>query len=194
MKNTTTVASTNNTSFFALFGNLFNRMGATIKMIIFLTLLSSITSCFKNYVKTRPATFSDSTAYSINHSNKLLILFTKKNLYQLSNIVTDKEKVTADINPLSKAERRLIYQIEGRNRTYKHRDKEFILSQIHLITNMPDPIDSTHITFPLSEVTKVETYERDGGKTILSYSLSSLAIYLAIGVIGGLIAIFSALK
>lgn len=172
---------------FAPISLFFFKRAAAIKLIIVMAVLITISGCFKNYLKVRPIPISDSTINVSKNSNRSIILFTRSNVYQLINIAANNDQIEADLKPIPLQDKSLIYKIEGRDRVYKHRDKDFLFSQIHLFTNLPDPAEVVHITFPLKEVTKIEVYERDGGKTTLSYVLGGLGVYFATTFVLGII-------
>ena len=169
--------------FFIPFGILFFGKAKALKLGFVLLLLISLSGCFKNYLKTRTFNFSDSTINALNQPEKNIILFTKNNFFQLTHIAVNGEQIEAEIKQIPITDRSLIYKIESRDVAYKHRNKDYLFSQIHLFTDLPDPLDSTHIVFPIKSVSKVEVYQKDGGKTTLSYILGGLAVYAGLGLV-----------
>ncbi|MEJ7679828.1 MAG: hypothetical protein WKG06_18625 [Segetibacter sp.] len=148
--------------------------------------------CFKNYFKINSSPISDSASLAVlKNSDKYFIIHLKNGFYALKNISADDSAIEGNLQKLPAEREKYIYESQTPGKTYKSRDKHLLFSEIHLYAQNETATDTNHISIPLTSVSRVDIYEKDTGRTIGSYVLGSLGIYLGINLLALLLVIIA---
>jgi hypothetical protein len=167
---------------------LFIKGKRTKGVLALLVILVMFSGCFKNYYKVVSQTSSDSVTLSaLKNSDKYFVIHLKNGFYGLKNITANGNTLEGELQPLPHEREKFVFASQAPGKTYTSRDKATLFSEIHLYAQEETSKDSGRFSIPLSSVTKINIYEKDTGKTIGSYVLGALGIYLGINLLAAII-------
>ncbi|TDH21630.1 hypothetical protein EXU57_19195 [Segetibacter sp. 3557_3] len=163
--------------------------GKRLKGLIILLAIGIIfTGCFKNYYRVVSRPITDTTNLpALKNSDKYFIVHLRNGFYHLKNIRVNGSNLEADMQTLPPERETFIMASQAPSKTYKSRQRSLLFSEVHLYAQDVSIIDTTHLSIPMSSISKVNIYEKDSGKTIGSYALGFLGVYLGANLLLGLI-------
>lgn len=157
------------------------------KGIAILTLFAFLNLCVGcSYYKTRPlTTTSDNFAdqyKSINKKQRYVIIHSGNNIWHLNNLIVNEDKKEMTATLLEVAPAHLLYPLKEniKSRSYKKSKSFGKTLEIHFYTNENIIGNSySEVVIPFSNINRIEVYEPDSGKAILSvlgFTVSTLAL------------------
>ena len=158
-----------------------------VKGIVILIISTIVFSgCFKNYFNINSNPISDSVSVAaIRNSDKYVILHTKNSVYGLKNIAVNGNNIEADLETVPPQREKFLNAKSSSKVTYRSSDKKRLFSEVHVYAPTEKNTDSAHISLPFKQISSVEVFEKDRGRTVGSYVLGG------VGVILGIFAVFA---
>ncbi len=172
---------------FAPFIFLFIKGRRMAGIVILLTLTFAFSGCFKNYFKTKTLTISDSSVTALKNADKYFVVHLKNGFYNLRNITLNGNTIEGSVQALAPEREKFVMANNPAAKTYKSRDKSLLFSEVHLYAQDESATESSHVSIPLTSVSQIIVYEKDTGKTVASYLLGGVGIYLGVTALVGLI-------
>lgn len=167
---------------------IFQKKKRPVGIAVLLLSLLALSGCFRNYFKINSRPVSDSSSLAtLKNSDKYFVIHLRNGFFALKNISANGSRIEGDLQTLPAERERFIYASQAPSKTYKSRDKALLFSEVHLYAQNENASDSTHISIPVTSISRVDIFEKDKGKTIGSYVLGSLGIYAGIGLIFAII-------
>jgi hypothetical protein len=164
-----------------------------MKRILLLPILMlSMTSCFKNFYNTRStARVSENEIKLLQEPDKNVTIHYSGLAREVSQIRIRDGVLTADLRPqIILPQHFKGPSFEEGSHAFKVRYKQELLANIHIFTNQPIQEADTTITLPIKNISEVQTYTYDAGKSIASHALGvvtivggALVVYAAVGLI-----------
>ncbi len=163
--------------------------GKRMKGLIILLVIGVLFSgCFKNYYKVKTKPTNDSTTLAaLKNSDKYFIIHLRNGFYHLKNIRVNGSMLEGEMQTLPPEREKFIMASQAPSKTYKTRDRALLFSEIHLYAQDESAKDTTHLSIPMSSISKINIYEKDTGKTIASYALGAVGLYLGANLLIGLV-------
>jgi hypothetical protein len=152
------------------------RMPAVLKPLSWLLIFSFLTmihGCY--YFRVNKSTESPAITISkMQDQQKFIILHLDDQIWQLSDIIIEKDNLTGKITALSGHE---IYKRANPDKANRYRKRESqILNEVHIYTTEFTKIDATKVSIPIKAITKIDVFDKASGATIASWVFSGLAI------------------
>jgi hypothetical protein len=147
--------------------------------------------CFKNFysTNTQPG-LNDSAIAEIKNSHKYFIVHLKNGDYALKDIMIKDSMLTAQLGQVTMDHMDWLSPEPGSSPSYHKKDGPLVLNEIHIYALSQMPEDSTHLSIPISSITRVDLYEKNISKTKTNHALSTAAaIIIPIGIFVAVVAI-----
>jgi hypothetical protein len=160
--------------------------------IVYLLIVSLLGSgCFYPFYSTNTkSSINDSTLASLKNSNKYFIVHLKDGDYALKNISVNDTLIKAEVEPISPEHANYLNPAPESSPDYKKKDGIYVLNEIHIYALGQKLEDSTHLSIPVSSVTRVDMYEKNIKKTKTTRTISTVAvIVIPIAILVGIIAV-----
>jgi hypothetical protein len=147
--------------------------------------------CFQRFYRTNTKTsINDSTLSNLKNNNKYYIVHLKSGDYALKDISINNNMLTAGIGQINQNHMSWLDPAPGSSPSYKKADKDYVLNEIHIYALNQNIEDSTHISIPVSSITRVDMYEMNISKTNTNRAISiTAAIVIPVGIIVALAAV-----
>lgn len=147
--------------------------------------------CFQFFYSTNTKTsFNDSTFEKLKNSNKYFIVHLKTGDYALKDLRIDSNQLRADVGPILSEHKNYLDPVAGSSPSYKKKEGNEVLNEIHIYALSQTLEDSTHLSIPVSTITRVDMYEKNITKTRTNHAISTAAaIIIPIGILVALVAV-----
>src|SRR5450631_567156 len=139
--------------------------------------------CFQFFYSTNTKTgVNDSTFAKLKNSDKYFIVHLKTGDYALKDLRIDSNQLTADVGPILSEHKNYLDPVAGSSPSYKKKEASEVLNEIHIYALTQTLEDSTHLSIPVSAITRVDMYEKNLKKTRTNHAISTAAaIVIPIG-------------
>lgn len=147
--------------------------------------------CYKNFyfTNTQPG-LNDSAIAKLKNSNKYFIVHLKNGDYALKNIMVKDSMLTADLGQVTMDHMEWLNPEPGSSPSYQKKEGHLVLNEIHIYALSQMPEDSTHLSIPVSSITRVDLYEKNISKTRTNHALSTVAaVLIPIGIFVAIVAV-----
>src|SRR5580765_713003 len=142
---------------------------------IFICFLSS--GCYQFFYSTNTKTsINDSTLAKLKTSDKYFIVHLKTGDYALKDIKVDSNQLKAEIGPILTEHTYYLDPAPGTSPSYKKKEASEVLNEIHIYALTQSLEDSTHLSIPVSSITRVDVYEKNIKKTRTNHTISTVAV------------------
>ncbi|PWT70651.1 MAG: hypothetical protein C5B59_19800 [Bacteroidetes bacterium] len=147
-------------------------------IIYFMTMIILSLGCFTNfYHSNSKKTVSDSTLLSLQAEHKIIIVSLKNGNYELRNIKIDDKIIEAEVDPVTIDDDRSKYLFPHNSSTqYKHKYKDIVLKTVQIYALSDSLKDSTHLSLPMSSISRVDIFSKDKGRTTANHVLSAIGV------------------
>ncbi|CAN5369165.1 hypothetical protein BH23BAC1_BH23BAC1_31540 [soil metagenome] len=165
----------------------FQKFLKVISWILLCSFLNLAVGC--HYYKTKNVPAGTTEIKQFKEDNRYFILHHGNNAWHISDLVLneDQKELTGILETLP--ENHQTYQktnTRGATR-YKIKEGNSKFNEVHLYTSEYAEGDNSRVTVPVSEIEKIEIYDKDIGTTVAAYTFSTLGIVAAAFVIFGII-------
>ena len=149
--------------------------------ILILGLLTVIAGCRNYYKLTHPTDPSVSTIGGYQLKGRTVFIISDSGVYKLNWMRTEGEVITGVAEPVSDYDIHLTKNPTGTAR-YTNNDKEFV-KHVHLYVSGFSINEGMEISLPIEDLEKVAVYEKDVGKTALSWIAGGILLTIGLYVI-----------
>ena len=155
-----------------------------------LTVCFLTSGCYQFFYSTNTKTgINDSTLAKLKTSNKYFIVHLKDGDYALKNISVDSNQLRAVVGPILSEHKNYLDPEAGTSPSYKKKQAGEVLNEIHIYALTQNLEDSTHLSIPISSITRVDMYEKNIKKTKTNHAISTVAVVvIPIGILVALVA------
>jgi hypothetical protein len=148
-------------------------------IIYLMAVVAMSLGCFQNYFLTNSRkTISDSTLISLQAQDKIFTVYLANGNYLLRNIKINDKVIEGDVEAIGEGDTAYMHPRHKSNR-YKKKDEQIVLNEVHIYAQSQRLQDSSHLSLPMSSITRVDIFSKDKGRTSESHVWSSIGIGLA---------------
>jgi hypothetical protein len=144
-----------------------------------------MTGCFKSFYKVETApTVNSEVIEDFQKKHKIIIGHFTDAIVSLENIKSVEDKIEAEVHSLQENDLELYYSSSNKSKSYKPKKEADLLMQVHLYINKNRQNFSSDIAekviIPVSEITRIDIYEKDKKRTTTNHVFSALGIALIV--------------
>lgn len=157
--------------------------------IIYLVLIVLLNlSCFKNFYLTNSKSgIPDSTLLQLQAKNKNFTVYLANGNYSLKNIKINDKIIDADVEPVSDDHSKYLLPAHTSNK-YQKRDEKIVLNEVQIYARAEKLQDSTHLSLPMSSITRVDIFSKDKRRTNENHVMSGIGVGVAAAFVALIIA------
>ncbi len=170
---------------------LFIKRKRKLAIVYLLTICFLGSGCYQFFYSTNTKTsINDSTLAKLKTSNKYFIVHLKTGDYALKDISIDSNQLKAEVGPILSEHTYYLDPEPGTSPSYKKKQASEVLNEIHIYALTQTLTDSTHLSIPVSSITRVDMYEKNIKKTKTNHAISTVAVVvIPIGILVALVAV-----
>jgi hypothetical protein len=155
------------------------KAGIIYLVFIFVTSLG----CFQNfYLTNSKKSISDSTLLKLQSENKNFVVYLANGHYSLKNIKINDKIIEGDVDSIGEDESKYLLPHHTSN-SYKKRDEEIVLKEVHIYALSEKLKDSVHLSLPMSSITRVDIFTKDKERTSASHVASGIGVGVGIAAV-----------
>jgi hypothetical protein len=150
-----------------------------------------LSSCFLNFYRTNTKNSIDAnTLKNLQTSSKYFIIhFTNNNkAFGLAGVSVNGDKLEGNLVELPEEHKKYLYPNPDKTNRVKSIDKTSALMEVHLYNTQPQAEAQTHISIPISAISRIDVYELDRSATSSNHILSWVGVAVGTVLVVGLIA------
>jgi len=151
-------------------------------------LLLFVSGCYLRFYNTNTRnTIDRKTINELKNQNKYFVAHLKDGVKALKNVDVSNNILEADLDSIPPEHYNFADKLPSTSYRYK-KDSTAVLDEIHIYAPTQSLDRKTHVSLPLTAVTRVDIYKKDVGKTSTSAILSTIGFAALAALIVGLIA------
>jgi hypothetical protein len=148
--------------------------------LLFIVILNL--GCFQSFYHTNSKkTISDSTMLKLQAQEKNFTVYLANGNYSLRNIKINNNIIEADVEHITGDQSKYLLPQHKSNR-YKKKDEQIVLNEVQIYALSEKLQDSTHLSLPISSITRVDVFSKDKERTSASHVASGIGV--GVGVVG----------
>lgn len=139
-----------------------------ISYLLVIALLNMLVGCYYYKVRNRSIPGGDEII-ELQSKNKFIMVHCLDEVWNLKNITIDGNELTGTISSFKGHEKYKTTRPVGANRYRKYYSEEDVVNEVHIYINSCEKIEEQKISIPLSNIVRIDVYDRDIGKTVASW-------------------------
>jgi hypothetical protein len=143
--------------------------------------ITSFSSCFHHFYKTNTSYDNDSAAIKkLVEKNRIFIVHANKQASSFWIGQVKSDSIVGDIDTLPPEHRKHLYPKKAAGNRYRVKEKEFVLSEVHLYTK-DTTVYNGHCSIPLKNIYQINVYGPDKEATNRACVLSAIGLTVLTG-------------